>query len=345
MGVLQNFGSTIPTESFNVDNKKLRIQSFFPQYWKPLITLLLITPILTELLTNNISVFHFFKPKLFFILIVLVYGPALLLRELAVRWNLSLAGYILLGLVYGIYNEGLVAKTFFQSNIANTAFDNYGMVWHINLTWAAVIIVFHAFYAFLFPLLIVYNIFPKLAFTPWINKKWWLGISAVAFLYISYAFLKNTWPASPLHYVVLIAVMAGLIIIAKYFKAASITDGKKKRFWLPICYGIIFVASTFALADIIARSRVHFLLFIAYAIINLLTFVILLNKKYSIWLLLMFGLSAQAGFAISAALVAALLKSKIGIITGCTFALAFTSTLIVLIFRRRDNNLVNQIRL
>src|SRR5438105_4167151 len=123
--------------------------NFLPRYWKQIIVLLLITPLLTELLTNNIPAPQFFRLKLFFILTTLVYGPVLLLRELAVRWKLGFTGYIILGLVYGIYNEGLMSETFFRSELPNPSFNNYGTIWGINFPWAAIIIIFHAFYAFL----------------------------------------------------------------------------------------------------------------------------------------------------------------------------------------------------
>jgi hypothetical protein len=338
-----NVSSDRSIRSGTITRKKrvLNIRSFVPKYFKQIFVLLIITPILTELLTNNIPVSQFFQPKLFFTLAILVYGPILLLRELAIRWNVRLTGYILLGLVYGIYNEGLFAKTFFKLKIANTAFDNYGFVWGINLPWSAVITIFHAFYAFLFPILIVYNIFPKVASTPWMSKKWWIGISIVSFLYISYKFLKNTWPVSPLHYVVLIAIMAGLILLSRFFKGGLIIVGKKPRLWLLICYGIVFVATTFTVADIIARSGINFLFFLAYAVINLLTAVMLLNKKYGIRTLLIFALSAQLGFAASIILVAAVTKSEIGIITGSVFAVIFTLAIIMMIIRSKAN-LANQ---
>jgi hypothetical protein len=336
MNVPSSPNSSIPSESAARRKRILSIQSFIPRYWKPIILLLFITPILTELLTNNIPFHILFRPKLFLALAILVYGPVLLLRELAIRWNLRLTGYILLGLVYGIYNEGLFAKTIFKLQIANTAFDHYGIVWDINLPWAAVIIVFHAFYAFLFPLVIVYSIFPKQAFTPWINKKWWTTISAASFLYISYKFLKNTWPVTPLHYVVLIAIMATLTTLSRWFKGGLTTGDKKQRLWL-VVYGIIFVAATFTVTDIIARSRIHFLYFLVYSVMNLVVAAILLDRKYSMSSLLIFSLAAQSGFAVAVIIVSTAIKSATGIITGSAFVLVFAAALIKLMTGRKAN--------
>jgi hypothetical protein len=305
----------------------LGAHSFIPRYWKPILLLLLITPIFTELLTNNIPFHILFRTKLFLTLALLVYGPILLLRELAVRWNLRLGGHILLGLCYGIYNEGLFAKTFFKSKIDNTSFIDYGFAWNINFTWAAVIIVFHAFYAFLFPLLIVYNIFPKAATTPWVNKKWWISISVVSVVYISYKFLKNPSPVTPLHFVALAVSMALLILLSRCFMGGLTIDSKKPRLWL-IAYGILFVATTFTVADIIARSRINFLYFLAYSAINIVVAIMLLDKRFGIRTLLMFSLAAQLGFAASVILVSVITKSGTGIVTSSIFALVFAAALI-----------------
>ena len=258
---------------------------------------------------------------------ILVYGPVLLLRELAIRWNLGLKGYILLGLVYGLYNEGLFGRTIFQLQIANTAFDHYGIVWHTNLSWTAVIIIFHAFYAFLFPLVIVYTIFPKAAFVPWLNKKWWVGISVASFLAISYKFLENTWPVTPLHYVVLIAIMLVLVFLASWFRSGLACDDKKQRLWL-VAYGIIFVIALFTISAIIATYRIPVLYFLAYCFAVLLLAVMLLNKKYGIPSLLVFALSAQLGFSICAIIVSVTAKSTTGAITSSILALVFAVALI-----------------
>jgi hypothetical protein len=306
--------------------------SFIPKYWKPIIILLLITPILTELLTNNIPYYLLFQPKLFLTLAILVYGPVLLLRELAVRWNLRLPGHVLLGLVYGIYNEGLFSRTFFKLQTATSSFVDYGTVWNFNLGWAAVIIVFHAFYSFLFTLLIVYNIFPKAATIPWMHKKYWISISIACFLYISYKFLENTWPVTPLHFVALITSMIIFTTLSRCFRGGLPVDNKKPRLWL-IAYGIVFVITTFTVADIIARSQINFLYFLAYAVINLIIALTLLDKRYGIGNLLIFSLAAEFGFAASVIFVSVITKSETGIITGGAFALVFAATLINVVIK------------
>ena len=73
-------------------------------YLKPILTLVVIVPFLTELLSGNFTLSRFFIPPVF-IAFIIAYGlAALLIRELAVKWKLGIEGIFILGLAYGIYN-------------------------------------------------------------------------------------------------------------------------------------------------------------------------------------------------------------------------------------------------
>ena len=307
---------------------------YVPRYWRQILVLLIITPILTELLTNNIPARQFFKPKLFFILSVTVYGPVLLLRELAVRWRLGFTGYVVLGLVYGIYNEGLLAQTIFQTNLPNPSFNNYGSVWGINFSWLSVIIVFHAFYAFLFPLLIVNYFFPASAQKPWMNKIIWVIISAGFFLYIAWNFLRNMHPPiSSLHYIFIVIMMILLTAIAKFFQDKKMFESDRRKLWPASLYGFVFVVLAFTVSDMIVRSGLHPLLFIVYTIAILFIAILLLRKK-SMQYLLVFCLSAEITFSALCLWVAKITNSRTGMESSITFLTIFVAAFIYLILKK-----------
>ena len=113
-----------------------------PRHWQPILTVLLVTPFLTELLSNNLPPSFFFRPITFFCLATIAYGfPVLLLREFAVRRNLGIPALILLGIAYGMCNEGILAKTFYLAqNVPVNTFDNYGFIAGIAVPWAITII-------------------------------------------------------------------------------------------------------------------------------------------------------------------------------------------------------------
>jgi len=79
-----------------------------------LITLLLLSPVLAELLSGSAPPAEFFTP---FALVFLTfwYGVgAILCRELSIRWGSGLIGLFLLGAAFGILEEGILIKTFFR---------------------------------------------------------------------------------------------------------------------------------------------------------------------------------------------------------------------------------------
>src|SRR5689334_20634057 len=94
---------------------------------KPALTLMAIAPVLTELLSGNIPPQQFFFPPLY-LAFVLLYGlPTLVAREIAVRRTLGWGGIFILGLAYGILNEGIASKTLLMAqNVPMPSFDSYG---------------------------------------------------------------------------------------------------------------------------------------------------------------------------------------------------------------------------
>lgn len=305
------------------------MHSYISRYWKPVIVLLGITPLLTELLTNNIPARQLLKPHTFLLFATLVYGPVLVLRELAVRWRLSVVGYILSGLVYGVYNEGLFAKTIFQTQLPNPTFNNYGVLYGINFTWATVIIIFHAFYAFLFPVLIVNYFFPSAARKPWLDKRLWLSLSAALMMYVSWNFLKNMHPpVTALHYVLLIVVMVCLVIAANKCENDKMFELGKAKLWLVGVYGFVFVAALFTISNLIALSRVSPALFIIYILAVLCVTIVLLQKNIGVKPLLVFCMVAEISFALGALWVAKSVNSRTGMQTSIFFILLFLCGLI-----------------
>ena len=148
-------------------------------HWKPIVALLFITPFLTELLTGSLPASAFFRPQVFLFLATIGYGfPILLLREFAVRRQLGIFGLLALGFVYGIYNEGILAKTFYlATNVPLNNFDGYGYNYGIAIPWAINISTWHALHSLLYPIVAIYYFFPAHRESPWLN---WKGIICLA---------------------------------------------------------------------------------------------------------------------------------------------------------------------
>src|ERR1017187_695484 len=170
-------GISVEAERVETDTAPVR------SHWKPIVALLLVTPFLTELLSGSLPAPKFFQPQLFLFLATVGYGfPILLLRELAVRLQRGILGLLALGFVYGIFNEGIIAKTFYlATNVPVKNFDGYGYVGGIAIPWAITISIWHALHSFLYPIVAIYHFFPNHRETPWLNRREivWLAVPTV----------------------------------------------------------------------------------------------------------------------------------------------------------------------
>lgn len=82
----------------------------------PVILLFFLSPAVGELLSGSAPPVEYFQP-IGFIVIHLLYGcGAILVRELTVRWQKGWLTMFVLGAVYGILEEGLTIKSFFDPN-------------------------------------------------------------------------------------------------------------------------------------------------------------------------------------------------------------------------------------
>ena len=145
--------------------------------------LLLATGPLAEVLSENVPLLTFLQP-LPFLLITLTYGvPVLLIRELAVARQLNIAGVLLLGLAYGILNEGVLAKTLTQPDGPPLYdFAGYGQVGALQGGWTIFMVFWHAPHSVLYPLLLSQWLFPAAAGRRWFaagRARWLLHLLLV----------------------------------------------------------------------------------------------------------------------------------------------------------------------
>jgi hypothetical protein len=240
-----------------------------PSRWKPALTLCLIAPILTELLSTNIPPSVFFKPMIFIFLATVGYGfPVLLLREFACRRRMGFAGLICLGLVYGILNEGILAKTFYLVHgVPVNTFDNYGHVLGISVPWALTIGTWHAFHALVYPVLFVYWFFPGQRSQSWIGNKTALCLAVPAVLFNTLIFFKGQEKREPgqlPHFALMLLIMGALIWIAtKLPQAPGLADSKSFRL-KPVFCGILAFVLLLFVPCFVSGAKVPVLLFYAY---------------------------------------------------------------------------------
>ncbi len=193
----------------------------------PILLLLFLSPFLTEVFTGSSPVYAFFMPVTFILFTTAGYGfPVLILRELYIRKKLSLLALFILGLAYGLWNEGLFAQTiFYPLHSPIDSFGAYGVYGDIRIPFMLAISSWHALFAVVFPVLFVNYLFKEQASKSWISKKLAWALGGLSFAFGTLGFFINTHQAefgdttreltgNPSHYVFLVIAAIVLTIIA-----------------------------------------------------------------------------------------------------------------------------------
>ena len=236
---------------------------------KPILTLLLITPCLTELLSNNLPPRVFFNPIVFLFLATIAYGfPVVLLRESACRNRVGIPGLLCLGLVYGIINEGILAKTFYLAvGVLIDTFDHYGYMAGICVPWAITISVWHALHAMLCPVLVVYYFFPTHCDQPWLTRTsaLWLAVPTVAMsTLVFFTRSKERAPGQLPQFLLMLACMGCLVWLAtKAPRTGQLTDAASFRL-KPIAWGVASFLALLLVPVLLSKARVMPVLFYGY---------------------------------------------------------------------------------
>ena len=127
----------------------------------PILCLALLTPGLPEYLSTSSPVLNLaVNPFWFFLQLAINVGQytagALLIREAVLRWHKGWGSVALLGLAYGITEEGLGDSTLFNSNHgADGVLGSYGRFAGVNWVWSTGVLAFHVIYSIGLPILIL----------------------------------------------------------------------------------------------------------------------------------------------------------------------------------------------
>ncbi|MCI4352144.1 MAG: hypothetical protein L3K14_01975 [Thermoplasmata archaeon] len=128
----------------------------------PALTLVGLAILIPELLTGSTPVASLINPVGDAFLVGLYGGGVLVIREVSLRWNRGWGPVLLLGAAYGIVEEGLGTKTFFDW--VEIKQPNFGPLTHwggVNWVWAGELTLFHAIFSIALPIAIVALLFPQ----------------------------------------------------------------------------------------------------------------------------------------------------------------------------------------
>ncbi len=305
---------------------------------KASLILILMLPFLTELLSGNFPLSAFFTPQVLVISLIMYGFAALVLRELSVKWKVGVIGIFIIGLAYGLLNEGIAAKSLMMAEpVVDTAYLGYPLILGINLPWLAMIVVWHALHSILYPILIISYFFPDIMKKRWLNKKWLIALSVIVIALATLMFFTTPRNKSPIIYLIAYWIVIPLIIYSSRFIPNDIQLKKenKKIGLLPAVLGFLFTFYTIGMA-ILWNMKVHIIFFYLFAVIFIGLFYFILKKKE------LLSLKALALFAFGNYLGDGVLQTGIGAVTGAIeylisgiiFIMIFISMIIVILKRK-----------
>ncbi|HVN26082.1 MAG TPA: hypothetical protein VMT99_00305 [Candidatus Paceibacterota bacterium] len=295
----------------------------------PIVTLMVLAPVLTELVTGSTPVIGLLSP---FSLILLFIGysvPVVLIRDYVVRNRIGFAGTFAIGFAFGVYNEGLLAKTLIIAhNLPIKQFDQYGVIGGVNVPWMLTICLYHALAAVFLPILFTHARYPEAAARPWLGKKLAIGLAVGLVALASFSFMSSfVTRGTGGELVSLLAVMALCVILARrshehpFDEPAPGAAPTMKAFWL----GISTLVAFFVLPPL-AASHVSLLIYFAIVAAAAWFYVRLLHRSVPFTRdnVILFGL----GFYVQSATFGGLLGLSIGSIDRVLTAVALDVALI-----------------
>lgn len=182
----------------------------------PAILLFFLSPAIAELLSGSAPPSEFFNPLIFILLCSLYGSGALLSRELKIRWNKSYVSLFILGAAFGMIEEALMVKSFFDPAWMDIGvLGVYGRWQGINWVWAEWLTIYHSIFSIAIPVTLVELAYPKKRNLSWVNNKMFvtLAVLLTGVTTFGYIFLTDYYPPL-LQYCLFVATVAILLVVA-----------------------------------------------------------------------------------------------------------------------------------
>lgn len=185
--------------------------------FSPALVLYLLAPIIAELISGSSPPLKFFHPLSLIFLPALYGSAAILIRELTVRWHKGWPTILLLGAAFGIVNEGLLVKSFFDTAWPDLGvLATYGRWLGVNWVWGVELTIYHAVFSIGIPILLTNLLFPKQQGIPWVSQRTFtlLAVLLSITVILGFFFISPYRPPLVLYTIALLLVIV-LVVIAR----------------------------------------------------------------------------------------------------------------------------------
>jgi len=222
-------------------------------HWPALFALFWLSPLAAELLSGSMPPSEFLPLGL--LIVVPWYGfGAILCRELYIRWQSGLAGLFLLGAAFGIFEEGILVKTFFDPHAIDLGvLQQFGWWGGANWPWMLQLTLYHALFSICLPVLVVASLWPAERDRPWLSRKGLYTLFGIlcAMASLGWFFLSPAGETPPYRpglgqFLGAVVAMAVLVLLAcrlKHRPAVSTFTRRRSLFLAGLGWGIWLMGS------------------------------------------------------------------------------------------------------
>jgi hypothetical protein len=212
----------------------------------PALVLYFLSPAIGELLSGSAPPIEFFNPFGLMILPALYGSGALLVRELTLRWEKRWPTILVLGLAYGIIEEGLMVKSFFDPNWMDLGpLGVYGRWAGVNWVWSISLMIYHSVISIAIPILLVEMLYPERRDEPWLGKRGRIGLSVLLVLTVAFGYLALTTYRPPFLTYLLTIILTMILVWVAYRLPSKFHWKTSGKSWNLIGLGVMgFVGIT-----------------------------------------------------------------------------------------------------
>ncbi len=236
----------------------------------PAVTLFFLAPAIGELLSGSAPPAEFFNPVGLLLLASLYGGGALIVRELSFRWGKGWPTILILGAAYGIAEEGLMVKSFFDPNWMDLGtLGTYGRWAGVNWVWSLELTIYHAVISIAIPILLVNLLFPVERETTWLSARGFTWISGFFLLDITLGYLVLT-PYRPPTVLYLLTILCVYLLYRNarraphHFPTIDRPPAKPRAFAIA---GLVWIVSFFISIGMLSNTAVPALITMVFLVL------------------------------------------------------------------------------
>jgi len=196
--------------------------------------LFFLAPAVGELLSGSAPPGEFFNPISLLLLSSLYGSGALIVRELKIRWKKGYVSMFILGAAYGVIEEGLMVKSFFDPEWMDLGIMGvYGRWLEVNWVWSEWLTIYHGIFSIAIPITLVELAYPERMNDRWLSNKKFAGviILLICVTAFGYTFL-TTYRPSELQYILSLLLVFALTVLAWKIPKQIGRNGSSKP-WKP----------------------------------------------------------------------------------------------------------------